>query len=401
MRFTGNYDYYFFSEQPVSDAEERSEIYTQQRNQAMGFMRNAFTPSDDPVENIKKFVPLGLFIFAVFAMIICSVNKMVTPIVYIFGGVFVAFGIMGLLSKGTDNSMYDGVPQTGKMPGWLGGAIAMIIGLSVIIPELFVSKIGSAKVLMTICGCGFGFAGLLFIGISIGGFIRNAVCYKEEVNARCIGYLKSTANSESGGRSHLYVVGVPVFEYYYNGQTYQAFQLGDMRSGKLSPDFGSTVTIKVNADDPEDILFHKNIGAKIFAIILSLISIAVAVFIFYMMPTASDADFHVSTLGGVVEETADPRMAFDDDTIAQYLSTSDFTINYLTVEDKYREGDVMVIEVSNGEKIGVKDEDADRYDEGTSFYYVTPNDGGRAISFRADEYVYTGSHRVIGAPSDS
>ena len=67
MRFTGNYDYYFFSEQPVSDAEERSEIYTQQRNQAMGFMRKAFTPSDDPAENIKKFVPLGIFFFAVFA----------------------------------------------------------------------------------------------------------------------------------------------------------------------------------------------------------------------------------------------------------------------------------------------------------------------------------------------
>lgn len=397
MRFTDNYDFYYFSTQPVSDAEEMSEIYTQQREYVKGFMIKSFTPSDDPVENIKKFVPVGIFLLAVAAMIICAMNKLVTPVIYIFGGVFILFGILGLISSGGNDQLYDGVPQTGKMPPKLGGMIALVIGLSVIAPEIFVSQLGSAKVLMIMGACGFGFVGLLFIGITIGGFIRNAKCYDEEANATCIGYLKSISSSNDEGSGHIYVIGVPVFEYYYNGQTYKAFQLGDMRSGRLSPECGSNVQIKVNSNDPEDILFHKNIGAKIFAIVLSLIAIVCSIFLFKMLPNVQDSSFRATTLGGDVGDTREP---FDDETIAKYLSTDDYTINYYTVVDQYREDDVMVIEVNDGLKIGVKDEDADRYAEGTSFYYIKPNDGSGAVSFRADEYVYTGSHQVIGAPAE-
>lgn len=395
MRLRDNYDYYYFSTEPVSDEEERSEIINQQRLYAKEIMLDSLRPSDDPVENIKKYFPIGVFFLAVILMFVFSFMKMVAPIVYTFGGVFVFFGIMAAIPGNKNKPLYDDVPQNAKLPKWIVSPMVILIGLAIIIPELIVSEIGHAGALVTMAGLGFGFAGILMIAITISGFIKLR-SYSEEVNASCIGYLKSTSSSRDDTGGMIFIIGTPVFEYYYNGQTYKAFQVDDFRGGRLKPERGGTVQIKVNPDDPEDIMFSKSIAGKVLVIFLALLSLGASVFLFSRLTSVSDEGYHVTTLGGKVGDT---RAEFNDDTIAKHLSTDNYTIRYVTVESKYREDDQWLLDLSDGTTIGITDDVAYRYEEGTSFYNIKPADGSAGINFMADEYRYTGSREVIGAPS--
>ncbi|MBQ5519218.1 MAG: hypothetical protein IIT90_03870, partial [Clostridiales bacterium] len=191
------------------------------------------------------------------------------------------------------------------------------------------------------------------------------------------------------------ITGAPVFEYTINGVTYQAFQEDNMRTGKLTPYVGDTVELGVMPDDPYAVFYHKNTGAKIFAIVMSVIVLAAGIFVFCMLPSINDnGGFVVNTMGG---QTRLAKAKFDDKTIAKYI-TVDYTIEYVTVTGTHETNGMPAVDLSNGRGLILQEKDKDKYPVGTELYVVYPVDGSASLNFRAEEWEYSGTHEVKGLP---
>ena len=210
--------------------------------------------------------------------------------------------------------------------------------------------------------------------------------------------VEGSNNSNSNiHNNRYYITGAPVFEYSINGVTYQAFQENNMRTGKLTPYVGDVVELGVHPDDPYAVFYHRNTGAKIFAIVLSLIVLAAGIVLFCLVPTVNDnGGFVVNTMGG---QTMLAKAKFDDKTIAKYI-TGDYTIEYVTVTAAYDRDGSPVVELSNGKGLILKEDEKDKYPVGTNVYVVKPVDGSAGLNFIAEEWEYSGTHEVKGLPSN-
>lgn len=396
MRFYENLNYYYFSQNPVTDEEERSIIIEDQIQYTKEYLRKSLKPEPTLKGSIIKYSAIGVFVIAVLLTIIFSVNRMVAPILYTFGGMFILFGIGAAIPGKTEEQIE--LPQQAKMPRGLGSAILIGLGLTILIPSIMAPKYGYTKAGVTAGAIMFLFAGLFFISYTVLGIIRYARASKQTVQGKCIGYIKMI-DSNNGGDSTYHnplIVGTPVFEYRYNGTDYRAFQEDDLKSGTLKPDVGEIVELGILPNDPYSIFCHKNAGGKTLAIIISLLAIGAGIFLFTMIPSMNDN-------GGVVVDTAGgsvrlARAKFDDKTIESYISTSDFTIEYVTVTSVYEVDGKTVMELSNGEGRVIADADKDRYEEGTGVYLVNPSNGKPGLNFIADEWEYSGNREVIGLP---
>ena len=395
MQYFKDYQFYYFSTESVTSAEERSEIVQQELGAAKEFFKTSFAPEDNLVGNIKKYFPVVLFLTGVILAVVFSLMKMVTACVCTFGAIFTVFGIIAMLPVKHEDETLKKKPGKSKLPTWFAGLICIGFGISIIIPTLMSSVIGVGKSVALTGAMFFTLGGLFFLCDTLIRAVRSRTAYTEDVTGTCIGYVKMTdGSSNNNGRGRIYIVGTPVFEYYYNGQTYQAFQDNDMRTGALKPAVGSVEEIKVNPSDPYDIKYHNNTGGRIFAMIMALLCLGVGIFLFAYLPNVSDSGVKISTLSG---EVGNGKARFDDDMIAEYI-TGDFTVSYVTVEKKYQEDGVWLVDLSDGQTRRLGDDDVDKYEVGTAFYIVSPVGGGSGINFLADDWEYSGSHTVHGAP---
>ena len=168
-----------------------------------------------------------------------------------------------------------------------------------------------------------------------------------------------------------------------------------MRTGKLTPYVGDTVELGVMPDDPYAVFYHKNIGAKIFAIVMSVIVLAAGIFLFCMVPKVNDnGGFVVTTMGG---QTRLAKAKFDDKHIAKYI-TVDYTIEYVTVTGTHETNGMPAVDLSNGRGLILQEKEKDKYPVGTELYVVYPVDGSACLNLRADEWEYAGTHEVKGLP---
>ena len=399
MRFYEDLKAYYFSKNPETDAEERSLIMEQSREYVKEFVGDIFKPEDTAGASIKKYLPIALFGIAVVLLIIFSINKMVPALLFTFGGVFILFGIAFFLPG--KKAQHPELPDTAKIPKAIPGAAAIAFGLGVIVPAAAAPTVGYAKSFVAGGATWFLLGGLFFIVYTVIEFVRFSKASKNTVQGKCIGYIKmveGSNNSNSNSNIHhnrYYITGAPVFEYTLNGVTYQAFQENNMRTGKLTPYVGDIVELGVHPDDPYAVFYHRNTGAKIFAIALSVLVLAAGIFLACMVPTVNDNDgFVVNTMGG---QTMLAKAKFDDKTIAKYLNT-DYTIEYVTVTAAYDLDGSPVVELSNDKGLILKADEKDKYPVGTAVYVVKPVDGSAGLNFRAEEWEYAGSHEVIGLP---
>ena len=396
MRFREDTKAYYFSTNYETDSEERSIIYEQTKDYLKGYLHTTFKPADTTGGTVKKFLPIVIFAIAVVLLIIFSINKMIPALIFTFGGVFILFGIAFFLPGNKDEETPE-LPQHSKVPKAIPGAAIIAFGLGVIVPAVFAPSIGYAKAMAAGCGTWFVLGGLFFIVYTIVGYLRFSKASKNTVQGKCIGYIKQIESSKSDTTNHhrLFIIGTPVFEYTINGVAYQAFQEDNMRTGKLTPYVGDTVELGVMPDDPYAVFYHKNTGAKIFAIVMSVIVLAAGIFVFCMLPSINDnGGFVVNTMGG---QTMLSKAKFDDKTIAKYI-TGDYTIEYVTVTAAYDLDGSPVVELSNGKGLKLKEDERDKYPVGAAVYVVKPVDGSAGLNFRAEEWEYAGSHEVTGLP---
>ena len=394
MRYYDDMKCYHFSTSPTTDDAERALIIQESFEYARDMVTDTFKPEDSMAKNILKYSGPVIFFAAVIAMIICSVMGKPGLILYIFGGLFVLFGIVAAFPANTEIRER---PGQAKLPRGVGSFICIAIGLAVILPTALAPKIGYAKAFVTTGAWFFLLGGLFLAAVTIIGVVRNNRASKNPVSARCIGYVKTASGSDNNmGHYHTIVCVAPVFEYYYEGQMYQAFQEDDLTNLKRQIQVGETVELGVDERDPYHICYRKNIGAKIVQLVMCLIAIAAGIFLFVMLPTVNDSQgFKVETMGG---EVALAKAQFDDKMIEDNLGTDDFTIEYAEVEKVYEEDGMWFIDLSNGERSRIGDDDSDKYEEGAGLYLVIPSNGGGGINFAADDWEYSGSRTVVGAP---
>jgi hypothetical protein len=394
MRYYDDMKCYHFSTSPTTDDAERALIIQESFEYARDMVTDTFKPEDSMAKNILKYSVPAVFFAAVIAMIICSVMGKPGLILYIFGGIFVLFGIVAAFPAKTEIRER---PGQAKLPRGVGSFICIAIGLAVILPTALAPKIGYAKAFVTTGAWFFLLGGLFLAAVTIIGVVRNNRASKNPVSARCIGYVKTASGSDNNmGHYHTIVCVAPVFEYYYEGQMYQAFQEDDLTNLKRQIQVGETVELGVDERDPYHICYRKNIGAKIVQLVMCLIAIAAGIFLFVMLPTVNDSQgFKVETMGG---EVALAKAQFDDKMIEDNLGTDDFTIEYAEVEKVYEEDGMWFIDLSNGERSRIGDDDSDKYEEGAGLYLVIPSNGGGGINFAADDWEYSGSRTVVGAP---
>jgi len=397
MRFREDLKAYYFSQNPETDAEERSLIISQSREYVKEYVGNVLRPEETLGGSIKKYLPIALFVIAVALLIIFSVNKMIPAILFTFGGLFVLFGI-AVFIPGQKTEQPE-LPNTSKMPRAIPGAVMIAFGLGVIVPAAAAPVYGYSKSMAAGVATWFVLGGIFFILYLITGFIRFSKASKNTVQGKCIGYIKmvdgGNGNSSTINHHRYYITGAPVFEYTINGVTYQAFQEDNMRTGKLTPDVGDSVELGVHPDDPYAVFYHKNTGAKIFAIVMSVIVLAAGVFVFCMLPSINDnGGFVVNTMGG---QTRLAKAKFDDKTIAKYI-TVDYTIEYVTVTGTHETNGMPAVDLSNGRGLILQEKDKDKYPVGTELYVVYPADGSASLNFRAEEWEYSGTHEVKGLP---
>ena len=397
MRFREDLKAYYFSQNPETDAEERSLIISQSREYVKEYVGNVLRPEETLGGSIKKYLPIALFVIAVALLIIFSVNKMIPAILFTFGGLFVLFGI-AVFIPGQKTEQPE-LPNTSKMPRAIPGAVMIAFGLGVIVPAAAAPVYGYSKSMAAGVATWFVLGGIFFILYLITGFIRFSKASKNTVQGKCIGYIKmvdgGNGNSSTINHHRYYITGAPVFEYTINGVTYQAFQEDNMRTGKLTPDVGDSVELGVHPDDPYAVFYHKNTGAKIFAIVMSVIVLAAGVFVFCMLPSINDnGGFVVNTMGG---QTRLAKAKFDDKTIAKYI-TVDYTIEYVKVTGTHETNGMPAVDLSNGRGLILQEKDKDKYPVGTELYVVYPADGSASLNFRAEEWEYSGTHEVKGLP---
>ncbi len=397
MRFREDLKAYYFSQNPETDAEERSLIISQSREYVKEYVGNVLRPEETLGGSIKKYLPIALFVIAVALLIIFSVNKMIPAILFTFGGLFVLFGI-AVFIPGQKTEQPE-LPNTSKMPRAIPGAVMIAFGLGVIVPAAAAPVYGYSKSMAAGVATWFVLGGIFFILYLITGFIRFSKASKNTVQGKCIGYIKmvdgGNGNSSTINHHRYYITGAPVFEYTINGVTYQAFQEDNMRTGKLTPYVGDTVELGVMPDDPYAVFYHKNTGAKIFAIVMSVIVLAAGIFVFCMLPSINDnGGFVVNTMGG---QTRLAKAKFDDKTIAKYI-TADYTIEYVTVTGTHETNGMPAVDLSNGRGLILQEKDKDKYPVGTELYVVYPVDGSASLNFRAEEWEYSGTHEVKGLP---
>ncbi|MBO4450584.1 MAG: hypothetical protein J5777_08350 [Clostridiales bacterium] len=398
MRFREDVKAYYFTTSPSSSRDELSDIYQQEKEYLKEYAGSMFGPEDTTADTVKKYVPLVMFLAAVVLLIVFSMKRMVGGILFTFGGVFVLIGILFLL-PGKKTAPVE-LPNQGKMPKGLMAAFCILIGLAVIVPAFIAPSFGYGKSFALSGGAWFVLGGLFFISYTIVGLIRHITAFKNPVTGKCIGYIKMISGGTNDNQYHyqrVFVTGTPVFEYSIGGTTYQAFQEDNMRTGMLTPAVGETVELGVLPGDPYAVYYHKNTAAKIFCVALALVAIGAGIFILCNLPKINDNNgFSVNTMGGQVKIA---KAKFDDKTIAKYLSTDDYTIEYLTIKSVYQVDGVPVMELSNGRKFRISDKEKDKYYEGRELYLISPNDGSTGVNFIADDWEYAGTREVKGLPA--
>lgn len=390
MRFYEDTDYYYFSTEPTTDDLECAIVLEKSKEYFKQMMSEGFRPEKSAYMNIVKYSVLTVFFGAIALMIYFSSAKNVAGVLYTFAGLFIAFGIFALFPS---KKPVQDLPGRAKLPRALGGAIPISVGLAVLIPAIMAPAWGFGKAMIAGAASIFVIAALFFIFYTVSQIIRQNKTSGHTLTGKCIGYVKMLDSDGNNSSYHARsIVGAPVFEYYFNGEIYKAFQEDNLRTGVLMPAVGESVELTIDTSDPYNIYHKKNTGTRVFIFVLSFISLAVGIGLFCFLPNVNDNEgFSVGTMGGQVRLA---KAKFDDNTIESYTKTSDFTIGYYTVVSTRDQGDSVIVELSGGKMRSIPLSDKDKYYDGAGVYIVESANGSGGISFMADEWEYTGSREI-------
>lgn len=282
------------------------------------------------------------------------------------------------------------------------GLIGMILS---VISALIAFIISKSVVLLIVV---FMIAVILCLGIAsiVLGVARNIIINRnvtETITAKCIGYSIS-----GGGSKSRRVMRSPVFKYNYRGVDHVAFDGVWSNSGSRLPKVGDDFEIKIDPNDPDELVWEKNSGTNFIAIAMGVFALILAGG--FIKLACSDDSFRAAidneAPAAFTEATSeDGKRLIDDDYIDDMLAENGLDGESWTIG--IRELDHFEYNSQSGkyefyfapdsryevDAISVRSENmTDAMHEskkGDEYYWIQVGDGGTI--YCAEDVEYTGS----------
>ena len=250
-------DYYYSTVMVPDEAETKAsydhfKAYQQDSLNHLGtWARNMVKDADGNTSTGKTIAGLVCsfaFIACIVAAVLCIPVKRYDLIPWFIGGLMLFVGILFIVT-----------PNTKKAAGFaesiifqrIGGAISLLGGIGLFVVSLIYPKDNITLYAIALF-CEIAIVLFLASLVKLIGYLKAPKnVYTKQIEATCIGYVRSyyvlTTDDTCNQENPVYS---PVFEYYYEGEKYQAFYdiMMEGTDGKIP--VGSKTKIKINPDIP-------------------------------------------------------------------------------------------------------------------------------------------------------
>lgn len=216
MRYDPDDKKYYFNKEMIMSSEQKNAFDNFSNawkmaalNDLSGTMKNSMKKTETgPVSAVLGIVAGLMLIVGFFGIICCLIMKKYDLILLILSVILALFGIFTLTGKTGDPDTFVENIVFLRIEGiiMLLGAPALVLAYTAhkLLPGLFIAFL----------------TGFLVMTLKTIGFITAPrTVYKEEIRARCIGYIRKMVSSGDHTETP---VNSPVFEYYFDGEKYLA-----------------------------------------------------------------------------------------------------------------------------------------------------------------------------------
>lgn len=249
----------YFSTQMVPDEKDTKACYDHYE-EYLQWARNhpgAWVRKEMKADGIKAVAGMILVIailVGIIAAVLCLPIKKYEYIPWIIGAIMLLIGIGFFFPYPDDPTVF---VSADKAFHRIEGAILIIGAIGLIIVNYICPRDNMTIFLLT-CICEILFViAIAMVVKAIGYKTAPKYVYTEEIDAGCIGYVRSYDAQPDATYVHNRTTDVPVysplFEYYYNGEKIQAYYdiLLNGTKGKIK--VGSNTKIRINPDRPSSI----------------------------------------------------------------------------------------------------------------------------------------------------
>ncbi len=354
-------------------ADEINEAYDERIREAltsdvreMGYrLYNMPRPSEDEASgSTAKMIIMIVFSALVFTGIVVSfVMKNIKVGLCLFAGVFLFSGIyLAITGRSGRNES-----ASKTLSNRLMGVFMVLMSAPAIIIELFMNDWGMAQKFIWIVIFMFGAGGLWLIAhFLMGNLLAGRITYSEEINATCAGYVRKvdTENSNDGGHAFRYMYVSPIFNYFYDGERYEAVY-DDFVIGQDSDiAMGQTVPIRIDPRHPEGIMspMTRKKGAAVLGLVMGILFLGATGFMVWwaLSGKVSDDDMTIEwnpiieNAYNEEEETVPteptlPQVTDEwlEETFASTISGKDWYVETATVASYTTEEDGYIVTFDN------------------------------------------------------
>jgi hypothetical protein len=240
------------SEEDANASYEHFKAYQQECINNPGIMfKNQMRDADGVPSNAKTafgVITSIAFIVCIIAAILCIPIKKYEYIPWIIGALMLVLGILPFVALNPKKA--SGFSES-ALCQHIGGAVSLLGAAGLITVHFLYPKDNMTLYLFALL-CEI--AAVLFLAMlvkTIGYVKAPKTVYSEEVNATCIGYVRTyNSNGDHDAIPIFLPVHSPVFEYYYGGTKYQAYYdlLQNGKDGKIP--VGSGTKIRIDPASP-------------------------------------------------------------------------------------------------------------------------------------------------------
>lgn len=236
---------------------------------------NSDTNDDSPIKKVFGIILGLIFVGGMLTSIAFVIMKDLVMFGFIFTGLFLLAGILLLLGQGSMpfNTANAGIKS--KITGlYLVCATSAILSL-LIIRDRFLD----AELFVWIMSVAFGMSGLWLMATALTDKFSGRLVYREEVSARCKGYVRFV-NYESSSAESIrtgYIYTSPVFEYFYGGVKYESLYDSFILGPEADIPYETVTTIRIDPKKPYNVLspVTESTGGFIGMLIMAAMFIAV------------------------------------------------------------------------------------------------------------------------------
>ena len=290
MRYDPDLKEFYFNTEMILSSEGRQELrdtyddwLCSLRNnpgQTFRTLATGMRPSSDGSK--PGATPFQLFMSIVIIVIFlgfigCCITNRFNIAAWVGAGFLALLGFLMIFSNGnsSDNSVYNKTESSHGLPIFtrLQGVLFLIASGAVIYLRLNIKYYTQSEIFLRVFAGAFAVFGLMFVINGISRLLAGKQVYTEEVNATCIGYLRTY---EAQGEHGLSVRTSPVFEYYYQGEQFKSvYDIFTNKPNGTIP-VGSSTVIRIDPRSPEHVMGNSKSSGITFLVIgifVALVSI--------------------------------------------------------------------------------------------------------------------------------